>query len=81
MRLTLATSLLYTIVLWSTSSSTTLLSLLKSEETVFSLPQFFCSTSVLKQAKSNFVAKLRISTSVAPFKSAFFFLHNLINPI
>ena len=51
--------------------SATLLSLLKSMETVFNLSTSVLSTTALNVAKSDFAAKLDVSTPVALFKSAF----------
>ena len=61
MAFTLVTNFSYTVFL--TTLSTTLLSLNKSKETVFNLS---ISTSDFKLAKSDFAAKLDLSTPV-PF--------------
>ena len=60
----------YTVFL-TTSLSISLLSLLKTGEAVFRLSISILSTSASKLAKSDVPAKLDVSTSVAPFKSAF----------
>ena len=67
---TLATNLSYTVFL-TTSFLTTLLSLLKSAETVFNLSTSILFTSVFKLTKSNFATNLEVSILVAFFKSAF----------
>ena len=64
--LTLVTNLSYRVFL-TTSLSTTLLSLLKSGGTVFSLSMSILSTSAFKLSKSDFAAELDVSTSIAPF--------------
>ena len=70
MVLTLATNLSYTVFL-TTSLFTTFCSLLKSVGTVFNLCTSNLSTPAFNLAKSNFAARLDVSTHVAPFKSAF----------
>ena len=51
--------------------SAALLSLLKSVETVFNLSTSVLSTTAFNVTKSDFAAKLDVSTPVALFKSAF----------
>ena len=65
MAFTLVTNLSYTVFL--TSLSTTLLRLNKSKGTVFNLSISILSTSAFKLAKSDFAAKLDVSTPVAFF--------------
>ena len=67
------THLSYTVFLTISLSTTLLclLSLLTSAGAVFALPSSILYTSAFKLAKFYFDAKLDVSTSVAPFKSAF----------
>ena len=67
---TLVANLLYTVFLIK-SLSTKTTDLLKSVGTVFGLPTSILSTSAFNLAKSNFAAKLDVSTPVALFKSTF----------
>ena len=69
--LTLINNSAYPVFL-ATSVSTTLLSLYKSTRTVYNFSISILSTLDFQLAKSNFAAKLDVSNSVAPFKSAFF---------
>ena len=48
-----------------------MLNLIKSTETVLNLSISILSTSVFNLAKLDFIARLEVSTPVAPFKSAF----------
>ena len=67
---TLVTNLLCTVFLIKPLPTKTT-DLLKSVGTVFGLPTSILSTSTFKLAKSNFAAKLDVSTPVALFKSTF----------
>ena len=66
----LATNLSYAVFL-TTSLCTTLLNLIKSTGTLLNLSISILSTSVFNLARLDFIARLEVSTPVAPFKSAF----------
>ena len=70
MLFTFSTNLSYTVFL-ATSIFTTALSLLKSTGTGANLSIPNLSTSVFKQAKCDFSAKLELSIPVLSFRSAF----------
>ena len=55
-----------------TSSSTTLITLLKSVGTVFNLSTSSLSALAFKLTKSDFAANSDVSTPAAPFKSVFY---------
>ena len=59
-------------VFLKTSVFTTLLSLVNSSETVFSLLVFILPNLASKLVKSDFATKLDVSAPVSSFKSAFF---------
>ena len=75
---TFVTDFPYTVFL-TTSLFTTLFSLLKSTATVFNLCTSILSTLAFKLAKSNFAARLDVSSPVDLLNQRM--LHNYINPV